>query len=214
MSKLVKILGTITLISICLCLAAAAVVFLAVENDSPVTAIQATAEPVQAVQVNQATAVPVITAIPAASATPEPTATTAPGSVRSNPHPAGIAAPVEDGLLAVQRFERNQTETVLGMNMFNTDPETGQEWSLVYLRFECTLAESESCTTALMDIELIVGGTVVSREIMTSLDGPFPREILGQGSGEGCIGYIIDQGAEDVVLSVNQRGERVFFAVE
>jgi hypothetical protein len=138
--------------------------------------------------------------------------TTGAGS-RTNPYPAGSTQEIRDGRFRVNSIQEGMTDEVKAMNMFNTDPDTGQEWVLVDATFFCDLSADRVCNTTAMQFELVgSAGKAYNTELMAVLDRPFGGEVFGGGESTGVIGFIIDSDDSDFLLVIVDGG-RKFFAI-
>jgi hypothetical protein len=144
---------------------------------------------------------------------PTPVPTQAPMGTRSNPFGVGVIGAIRDGRFTVNRIERNATARVQQMNMFNEEPNAGQEWALVNVTFYCDLSADETCNTSVMQLELVgTLGKVYDYELLAVLDNKFGGEVFGGGQTSGDIGFIIDTSDTNLSLAVNDMGDRIFFA--
>lgn len=162
-----------------------------------------------------ATATITDTPLPTNTQPPSPTRepTQAPPGTRSNPHGLSALGPIRDGRFTVNRIERNATARVKQMNMFNEDPNEGQEWVLVSVTFYCDLNAEETCNTSLMQLELVGNlGQVYDSEMFAVIDNAFGGEVFGGGQTTGEVGFIIEASDTNLSLAVNDLGDRVFFA--
>ena len=133
---------------------------------------------------------------------------------RSNPYPAVSIQDIQDGRLRVNNIQRNATADVMRTNMFNTEPETGQEWVIVEATFFCDLAPDDICTTSVMRFDLVgKSGEAFGDELLAILDNAFGTEVFGGGLVTGNIGFIIDSAETNLLFTVNQFGKRLFFEI-
>lgn len=145
--------------------------------------------------------------------TETPVPTQAPRGIRSNPYGIGELGSIRDGRFTVNKIERNATTRVKQMNMFNDDPEPGQEWVLVSVTFHCDLEADKTCNTSLMQLELVGNlGKVYNSQLFAVIDNKFGGEVFGGGQITGDIGFIIDSSDTNLSVAVNDLGDRVFFA--
>lgn len=133
---------------------------------------------------------------------------------RSNPFSAGMGHPVQDGELRVNGIKFDMDARIQDMNMFNAEPEAGEEWVLVNVTFDCQVSAEDTCVVSLMNFELVgESGTVYDKEIIAVLENDFSGEIFGGGSVTGDLGFIIDSDDTNLLLVVNEFGDRKFFAI-
>jgi hypothetical protein len=143
--------------------------------------------------------------------TPSPSGNAA-GS-RNSPFPAGSAQDVRDGSFRVNSIQENMTAEVHRMNMFNPEPDAGQEWTLVDVTFSCSLSSDEVCTTSFMQFELVGKlGQAYNQQFVAVLDRPFGLEVFGGGQTTGSVGFIVDS-SDSEFLFVVVDGGRKFFAI-
>lgn len=141
-------------------------------------------------------------------------ATTTPAAgTRLNPLPAGEAYEIRDGRFQVNNLQRNMDSEVEQMNMFNSDPEPGEEWVLVNVTFLCDLPADRTCVTSRMYFEMVGNsGEVYDRAIAAVLDNSFGSEVYGGGQETGVVGFIVQETENDLLLVVNDGGNRTFFS--
>ena len=133
---------------------------------------------------------------------------------RTNPHPSGTIQNVIDGRFRVNSIRRNMSSTVEAMNVFNVDPNPGEEWVLVNATFHCDLTADEVCTTSLMRFELVGNaGQAYNNRANALLDDSFAGEVFGGSSITGDIGFIVNSSDGNFLFAVDQFGQRIFFAI-
>ena len=133
---------------------------------------------------------------------------------RTNPHPPGTIQNVIDGRFRVNSIRRNMSATVENMNIFNVDPNPGEEWVLVNATFHCDLSADEVCTTSLMRFELVGNaGEAYNNRANALLDDSFAGEVFGGSSITGDIGFIVNSSDSNFLFAVDQFGRRIFFAI-
>jgi hypothetical protein len=154
----------------------------------------------------------VSTDAPRATNTARPTNTPEPGT-RGNPFPAGSVQEVRDGRLQVNSIRTDMSQAVHSMNMFNQAPETGQEWVIVDVTFNCDISSEDVCTTQFMQFELVGDmGQVYNHQMLAVIDNVFPGEIFGGGQATGSLGFIVDSDDSNFLLVLVDFG-RKFFAI-
>ena len=133
---------------------------------------------------------------------------------RTNPHPPGTIQNVIDGRFRVNSIRRNMSARVEEMNIFNIDPDPGEEWVLVNATFHCDLSADEVCTTSLMRFELLGNaGQAYNNRVAAQLDTAFAAEVFGGSSITGNIGFIVNSNDGNFLFAVDQFGQRIFFAI-
>lgn len=132
---------------------------------------------------------------------------------RLNPLPAGDAYEIRDGRFQVNNLQRDMDSEVEQMNMFNLDPEPGQEWVLVNVTFFCDLPAERTCVTSRMYFEMVGdSGEVYDMSIGVVLDDAFGSEVYGGGQDTGVVGFMIQESESDLLFVVKDGGSRTFFA--
>jgi hypothetical protein len=132
---------------------------------------------------------------------------------RGNPYPAGAIQDIRDGRLRVDGIQKDMTSEVRSMNMFNTEPESGEEWVLVDVTFFCDLSTDEVCTTQFMQFELVgTLGRAYNHQSVAVIDNAFGAEVFGGGQATGTLGFIVDSSDNGLMLILVDGG-RKFFAI-
>ena len=134
----------------------------------------------------------------------------APFGTRNNPY-AGLGE-IRDGRFKVNSIQENMTAAVERMNMFNSDPDTGQEWVIANVTFYCDLPADDTCNTSAIDFELVgENGEVYNAELFAVIDDEFGGEIFGGGQITGNVGYIVDSSDSKLLVVINDLGRRTYF---
>jgi WD40 repeat protein len=134
---------------------------------------------------------------------------------RTDPYSFGSPHEIRDGRLQVNRLRRNMSADVQRMNMFNSEPELDEEWILVNVTFYCDLPADQICNSSAIYFELVGdSGEIYDTELFTVIDNAFGGEIFGGGEVTGEVGFIIKKSDTDLLLIVNDLGDRDFFATE
>lgn len=153
---------------------------------------------------------------PTPTATPRFTSTPELGT-RDNPLETGKAWSVGDGYLQIGNLFRNMDSRVADMNMFNDEPDSGQEWVLISAIFACDLPSNHSCDLDSLRYRMeLVGehGVVYTQPFGSVLDLEFGGEVFGDGVGDGIIGFIVEEDDSNFLLAINYSGERIFFDID
>lgn len=134
---------------------------------------------------------------------------------RALPHPPNGYQYIQDGRFRVNNIRYNMSAHVESVNIFNPDPEVGEEWVLVNATFYCELPADEVCRTNQMRFDLVGdSGRAYQNEVWVDLSEPFADEVFGGGLISGDIAFLVDTSDDNNLLfAVNQFGQRMFFAL-
>lgn len=133
---------------------------------------------------------------------PEPTAPPV-GTTRGNPAPVGSKVTVDDMEFVILGVTRPANDIVMAGNMFNTEPEEGQEYMFVSVQVTCAKSSDETCSVGIYNITL-VGSAGVSRDaewFVTGVDGLLDSsEFYGGATVTGNIPFIVNVDETDLVF--------------
>jgi hypothetical protein len=148
--------------------------------------------------------------------TPEPTPTELPpvGTSRGNPAPIGQAVEVPNYRFVVNSVAQPADDIVAAGNMFNIEPETGQEYLMVELTLTCLASE---CSFSPTDFD-VLGDKGVAYEVelfVSGIDGVLELTELMEGAElTGKMFFLVDQDDTNLVLRWKPLlGSEVFLAV-
>jgi uncharacterized protein YcfL len=140
------------------------------------------------------------------------------GSSRSNPAPFGSEVTADDMKFVVLSSTRPATDIVMEGNMFNTEPEEGQEYIFVDLQVTCMKSSDQECSVSTFNIKL-VGSAGVERDaewFVSGVDGLFEdNQFYGGASISGQIPFIINVDETDLLLVYEPLfGDTFYLAIE
>jgi len=151
---------------------------------------------------------------------PEPTATKKSGTARSNPAPAGSEVVADDMAFVISGSTRPADEIVTAGNMFNTEPESDQEYIFVTIDVTCQKSGDDKCTLYPTSNFTLIGqsGVVYEPEILLSgVEGLFDfldTEFYGGSTISGSLPFIVSQTDTDLILIYDPfLGDTFFLAV-
>ncbi len=137
-----------------------------------------------------------------------PTETPKPlGSARSNPAPPGFEVSLGEITLVVGEVIRPATEIIMIGNMFNTEPEEGQEYILVEVSTRCDKGSDDTCNISGFEFSLIGSTGVVhdSEWLISGVDGLYEGgEFFGGATITGYLPFIIGQDEIDLILKYEE----------
>jgi hypothetical protein len=150
---------------------------------------------------------------------PPPTEPAELGTSRTNPAPLASEVSVSDVTISITGATRPATDIIMAANMFNTEPETGQEYILVDLMVVCDVAGDETCSISPFNFSMVgSNGEIYDAEIFVAgLEGTLEStDIFGGATLEGSIPFIVGQGETNLVLIYEPSlfDDEVFLAVE
>lgn len=125
------------------------------------------------------------------------------GSSRSNPAPVGSKVEADDMKFSVLGSTRPATDIIMAGNMFNTEPEEGQEYILVELSVTCMKSTDGKCSISTFSLSLL-GSKGVSRDaewFVSGVDGLLEgSEFYGGATVTGMVPFIVDQDETDILI--------------
>ena len=126
------------------------------------------------------------------------------GTARSNPAPVGSEVIADDMAFVVTGAIRPATDIIMDGNMFNTEPEQGQEYILVDLGVTCMKSIDESCSISpFWNISLIgsEGVKYDAESFVTGVDGLLEStEFYGEATVSGYLPFIVNEGETNLIL--------------
>jgi hypothetical protein len=134
----------------------------------------------------------------------EPSDSSAPvGTARSNPAPVGSVITADDMEFEILSYVRPATDIVMGGNMFNTEPESGEEYILVELEIKCMKSSDDQCSIGTYNLKLI-GSTGIERDaewFVSGVDNLLEQtEFYGGASISGLLPFILNTDEVNVLL--------------
>lgn len=143
------------------------------------------------------------TEVPPTETSPPPTPTAALGTSRSNPAPPGSEIFADGMKFLVLGVTRPATDVVMSGNMFNTEPEDGQEYIFVSLSVTCEKDIDSECNFSPFVLKL-VGSKGVERDaevFVSGVDGLLETtDFFGEATITGDIPFIVDTDETDLIL--------------
>ena len=128
------------------------------------------------------------------------------GTARSNPAPAGSEVVTDKMAFVITGTTRPADDIVSAGNMFNTEPESDQEYIFVDVEVTCQKSTDDKCTIYPTSSFSLIGtsGVVYDPEIMLAgVEGLFEildTEFYGGSTVSGSLPFIINQADTDLVL--------------
>lgn len=129
--------------------------------------------------------------------TVEPTATKKVGTARSNPAPVGSEVIADEMSFVIMGATRPANDVIAAGNMFNSEPEEGEEYILVDLEIKCLKSTDEKCSVGTYNFNLL-GDSGVSYDpdsFVSGVDGllDFSSEFYGEAIVSGTIPFMVKQ---------------------
>jgi len=125
----------------------------------------------------------------------EPTEEKAVGSARSNPAPVGSEVVADNMGFKVLSIIRPADDIVMQGNMFNTEPESGQEYLLVELQITCQKSSDEECSLSSFWNFSVIGSSGVKHDaefMVTGVEGLLESiDFYGGTTVSGYVPFIV-----------------------
>jgi hypothetical protein len=138
------------------------------------------------------------------------------GESRSNPASPGSIVTVGDFTLQVGDVTRPADDIVLAGNMFNTEPEEGQEYVMVEITVGCLDSADDQCVLVpWLELELVGDQSVTySAETTSGVDDTLDSvELYGGGSTTGYVFFIVEEDDTNLVLVFDGLLRQAFLAL-
>jgi len=134
---------------------------------------------------------------------PEEEATKEIGTSRSNPAPMGSVITADNMKFEILGLTRPADDIIMGGNMFNTEPEEGEEYILVDMRIECMKDVDDTCNISQFSFKLIgdAGVTYDAEWFIAGVDGLIEsEEFYGEGVVSGFLPFIIKESDQNLIF--------------
>lgn len=126
---------------------------------------------------------------------------------RGKPIAAGTFAKFKEGEIRAVRMEVPADATVQTMNMFNSEPDAGSEYALVWFEMKC---DEQTCSEMTLDLKLIDDqGQEWGEKHMITLDNDLPDSVRG-ATAEGWQVFQVPIGATLNLLKVKWAGATLY----
>lgn len=126
-----------------------------------------------------------------------------PGTARSNPAPVGSEVVADDMSFVILGSTRPADDIIKAGNMFNTEPEEGEEYILVELRIECLKSSDDKCSISQFNFKMIgdAGVQYDSEWFVAGVSGLLESEDFYGGSEvSGSLPYIVKQSDVNLIF--------------
>ncbi len=149
----------------------------------------------------------------------EPTDLPDVGTTRSNPAPVGSEVIVDDLALKIISITRPADDIIKAGNMFNTEPESDQEYVLIELQITCKKSMDDQCNISSYWNISLIGSSGIAYDpewLVTGVEGLLESvEFYGDATVSGYIPFIIKQSDTNLVLVYEPLlfGDTVYLAV-
>ena len=125
------------------------------------------------------------------------------GTSRDNPAPRGSEVTSDDMKFVISDSTRPADHIVSAANMFNTEPEAGQEYLFINLQITCMKSSNEECSVDFFNIEAVgTEGVVYNPEwFISGVDGLLEStEFYGGTTISGNIPFIVSINDTGILL--------------
>lgn len=126
-------------------------------------------------QSSQADAAPAPTEQPTRQPTPTPIPPTLPpaGSSRDNPAPVGVPVEIGEFVVVVNEVVRPADQIVAAGNMFNSEPEAGEEYVKVVVSITCAAILNDKCSVSPFNFEMYGSRGIIHKAefMLAGIDG-------------------------------------------
>lgn len=125
------------------------------------------------------------------------------GTTRSNPAPYGESLTTSDMTFRIVDIIRPADSIIEQANIFNNDPEAGEEYILIQLAITCKKDEDETCSLFMRYFDLVgSSGLVREPKLVLGVDDMLETsELYGGATQTGYTAFILDIGETDLVLA-------------
>jgi len=134
---------------------------------------------------------------------PEEAPTKEVGTARSNPAPVGSVITADNMQFKILGLTRPADEIIKSGNMFNTEPEEGEEYILIELQIECMKDVDDTCNIFESSFKLIgdEGVTYDAEWFISGVDGLLEsEEFYGGGVVTGSLPFMIKETDSDLIF--------------
>ena len=149
---------------------------------------------------------------------PEEEPTKEVGTARSNPAPVGSAITADNMKFQIIGSTRPANDIIMSGNMFNTEPEEGEEYILIELQIECMKDKDDTCNIYQSSFKLIgdEGVTYDAEWFVSGVDGLLEsEEFYGEGLVAGSLPFIIKDIDMDLIFLYEPfLGDKFYMSVE
>ena len=149
----------------------------------------------------------------------EPTKQPEVGTARSNPAPVGSEVIVDDMAIEILDVIRPANDIIKAGNMFNTEPESDQEYVLVELQVTCKKSVDDQCSISSFWNISLIGSSGIAYDpewLVSGVEGLLESiDFYGDATVSGYIPFIIKQSDTNLVLVYEPMlfGDTVYLAV-
>jgi hypothetical protein len=149
---------------------------------------------------------------------PEEEATKEVGTARSNPAPIGSVITADNMKFEILGSTRPADDIIMSGNMFNTEPEEGEEYILIEMKIQCMKDEDDTCNISQFSFKLIgdEGVTYDAEWLVSGVDGLLEsEEFYGGGVVTGSLPFIIKETDEDLIFIYEPfLGDKFYMSVQ
>ena len=125
------------------------------------------------------------------------------GTARSNPAPVGSVITADDMSFEILGSTRPADDIIMSGNMFNTEPEEGEEYILIEMKIECLKDSDDTCSISQFNFQLI-GDEGISYDaewLVTGVEGLLEsEEFYGGAVVSGSLPFIVKLDDQDLVF--------------
>lgn len=149
----------------------------------------------------------------------EPTDLPEVGTSRSNPAPEGSEVVTDDMAFKILSVIRPADDIIEAGNMFNTEPESDQEYVLLELQITCMKSVDDQCSISSFWNIALIGSSGIEYDpewVVSGVEGLLESiDFYGDATVSGYIPFIIKQSDTDLILVYEPLlfGDTVYLAV-
>ena len=125
------------------------------------------------------------------------------GTARSNPAPLGSVITADNMQFEILGSTRPADDIIMSGNMFNTEPEEGEEYILIDMKIECMKDQDDTCNISSFSFKLIGDeGVIYDAEwFISGVDGLLEsEEFYGGGVVTGALPFIIKETDSNLIF--------------
>ncbi len=140
------------------------------------------------------------------------------GTARSNPAPVGSVVTADDMAFEILGSTRPADDIIMSGNMFNTEPEEGEEYILIEMKIECLKDSDDTCSISPFNFQMIgdEGITYDAEWFVSGVEGILEsEEFYGGAVVSGLLPFIVQETDGDLIFVYDPLwGDKFYMSVQ